>query len=70
MLTGQKAMEIAERIRRCRYCGREMETGALAYDENPYCVRCLDDRTRGTTAPSELLLRFRGHYVELIKGET
>lgn len=32
------------RILRCRYCQREMEGDGSEHAENPFCVRCLDER--------------------------
>ena len=64
------AMQIAERIRRCRYCEREMDTAALAYEENPYCMKCFDERTQGAAMQGPLSWRIRGRYVELFKKES
>jgi hypothetical protein len=33
-----------ERIRRCRFCGREVVSSALSFEENPYCSDCLPER--------------------------
>ncbi len=33
-----------ERIQRCRFCGREVPTSALSFEENPYCSECLFER--------------------------
>jgi uncharacterized paraquat-inducible protein A len=66
----KRATFIDERIRRCRHCGAEMETNPLSYEENPYCVRCFDERTRTATAPGELAWTPRGHYIEFFKKAT
>lgn len=38
--------EILERVFRCRYCSREMAVSVGAYEENPFCDRCLSERIR------------------------
>jgi hypothetical protein len=38
--------EVLERVRRCRYCKREMSVSAAAYAENPFCNRCLPERVK------------------------
>lgn len=43
---------IAERIKRCRHCGREMSGTHLAYAENPFCEKCLDDRIKAAAIPN------------------
>ncbi len=36
--------KMAERIKRCKYCGREMRVAALEHLENPFCKECLGER--------------------------
>ena len=33
-----------ERIRKCLFCGGEVQSTALGYAENPYCTKCLPER--------------------------
>ena len=33
-----------ERIRQCEFCGAEVKSSPLSYEQNPYCTRCLDKR--------------------------
>lgn len=64
MSLAKSVVQIVERVRRCKYCGREMKVGALAYEENPHCTVCFDDRVRSATSAGEVLYRRAGHYVE------
>lgn len=36
----------AKEIQPCHYCNREMQVGALSYQEHPFCNECLADRLR------------------------
>lgn len=56
-----------ERIRRCRHCGREIEGSPLAYEENPFCRVCLDERTRAQAREGTLVRR--GRYAVFIPRE-
>jgi len=56
-------IEILERIRRCKHCRREMHVSPLAYEENPYCTQCFDERVRGGGTPRQIVPgRLNGHY--------
>ena len=43
--------EMLKRIQRCHYCRREMAIPALHYAENPFCNRCLAERTKAKSIP-------------------
>ena len=62
-----KGVVIAERIRRCKHCGREMGVSTLAYEENPFCTNCHDERVRGAAEPGDVSWRLNGHYVEFFR---
>lgn len=68
-MTRRQRIEIAERVRRCKFCQREMQVSALAYLQNPRCVVCLPERMR-SAAPTAVTWRTRGHYVEPLKKES
>lgn|SRR5580704_8933928 len=40
----RRAAMIPARVRRCRYCGREMTCPPLEYEQNPFCTACLPER--------------------------
>jgi hypothetical protein len=44
-----------ERIRKCRFCGRQVPGSALGYAENPYCADCLAARVADATKDLELM---------------
>lgn len=66
-MVGRRAAQILERIRRCKHCGTEMTVTPLAYEENPYCTKCFDERTEAASGSGELAWRQKGHYVEFFK---
>jgi hypothetical protein len=35
---------IFKRIQRCKFCLKEMSVAPLAFQENPFCNQCLDQR--------------------------
>jgi hypothetical protein len=37
---------IVERVQRCKVCRREMKVSAAAFQEHPFCRRCLGHRLR------------------------
>jgi len=37
-------MRVRERIKRCRYCKREVNRCGLSFAENPFCNVCLPER--------------------------
>jgi hypothetical protein len=45
---------ILERVRKCNFCGREVEGTALAYEENPFCRVCLGERLQQGRAENTL----------------
>jgi len=51
------------RVRRCRYCRREMTTSPLAYEENPFCTECLEERMAAAAPPGGVTWRKKGRYV-------
>jgi len=53
---------ILSRINRCRHCGREMSCEALAYDENPFCTMCLEERVSDASPRGGIRWRKEGHY--------
>jgi hypothetical protein len=57
--------EILERVLRCRYCSREMAVSAGAYEENPFCDRCLPERIK-RSAVERVRWRVVGDYFEPI----
>jgi hypothetical protein len=54
---------ILTRIQRCRYCGREMSSPSLEYQENPFCVVCLPERIANALPSGSVLWRREGNYV-------
>jgi hypothetical protein len=54
---------ILARIRRCRYCGREMTCTGLEYQENPFCKICLPERVRNAALRGRIRWRTEGDYV-------
>jgi hypothetical protein len=57
-----------ERIRRCRFCGREMKVSGMAYAENPFCLECLPDRLKASGARPHKTVG-AGDYVALVPCE-
>jgi len=51
------------RILRCHHCGREMTSAPLAYEENPFCTNCLEERTAAAAPPGGVTWRKQGHYL-------
>lgn len=60
-------LHLLERVRRCKHCGSEMPVTPLAHTENPYCTKCLDERTQAGSGAGTLSWRRQGHYVEFFK---
>jgi hypothetical protein len=54
---------ILTRIRRCRYCRREMSCPSLEYEQNPFCTVCLPERIGKATPRSGVQWRREGNYV-------
>jgi hypothetical protein len=54
-----------EKIRRCKYCRREMmDVSPLSWSENPYCINCFKQRISEASKkipPQQWHLE--GHYV-------
>jgi hypothetical protein len=54
---------ILTRIRRCRYCKREMSSSSLEYEQNPFCSVCLPERVDRATPRGGVAWRREGNYV-------
>lgn len=54
---------IFERVRRCRFCRREMKCSAAAYAENPFCTACYDERVKGVSPSPPTAWRTDGDYL-------
>jgi len=54
---------ILARIQRCRYCGREMSSPPLEYQENPFCTVCLPERTGNALPRGGVRWKREGNYV-------
>jgi hypothetical protein len=54
---------ILVRVRRCRYCGREMFCSPLEYEQNPFCTVCLSERIDKATPAGGVRWRSEGNYV-------
>jgi hypothetical protein len=63
-------MRILERVRRCKHCGRPRRAPALACAENPFCAKCLGERTRAASPIQGVMWRLRGHYVEFLRKDS
>lgn len=49
---------------RCRYCDSVMKVSAGSYEENPWCVGCLDERMEKAAAENPLVgWRMEGDYM-------
>lgn len=56
-----------KRVKRCPYCGREVNRSSVAFFENPYCSRCLAQRLQEANeavGPTKIVLE--GHYLRHI----
>lgn len=53
---------ILARVLRCRFCRREMRCSALGYEQNPFCVGCLDERMKQATPAGGVRWRREGDY--------
>lgn len=54
-------MMILMRIRRCRFCRRELTRHGLSLAENPYCPECLAQRVSGLGL-GPVAWKFEGEY--------
>ena len=54
---------ILAKIQRCRYCGREMSSPPLEYQENPLCTVCLPERISNALPRGDVRWRREGDYV-------
>jgi len=54
---------IPSRIQRCRYCGREMSSPPLEYQQNPFCTVCLTERVGNASPTGGVRWRTEGNYV-------
>jgi hypothetical protein len=54
---------ILTRIRRCRYCKREMSCSSLEYEQNPFCTVCLPERIRKAKPRGGVQWKREGDYV-------
>lgn len=61
---------ILERVRRCRFCRREMSCSALSYAENPFCTECFDERVQATAPPEPVEWRLEGDYLKRVDLRT
>ena len=64
MRTFPKRKKLVERVKRCRYCHREMKVSALSYLENPFCKFCLRERIeKAATERGPIEWVSDGHYM-------
>jgi hypothetical protein len=54
---------ILVRVQRCRYCQKEMSCSPLEYEQNPFCTRCLTERTEKAAPVGGVRWTRRGNYV-------
>ena len=54
---------ILTRIQRCHYCGREVSSPPLQYEQNPFCKFCLAERTAKASPRGSIRWRREGNYV-------
>jgi hypothetical protein len=67
MVMTAKLPAMLERIRRCRFCGREVASSALSFEENPYCSSCLSERgAKALEAGAYVAWEVSGNYLKLI----
>ncbi len=67
MVMTAKLPAMLERIQRCRFCGREVASSALSFEENPYCSCCLPERVaKASEAGAYTSWAVSGNYLEPI----
>jgi hypothetical protein len=67
MVITAKLPAMLERIRRCRFCGREVASSALSFEENPYCSSCLSERVaKASEAAAYMSWAVSGNYLKPI----